>query len=166
MVGLQHGIHRARNAVLLHHFWQRWLAQGWKSHQVCGVLVELQLARRGQHLRSPAHRKLDNATGPGWACDAQHFRVRNKPFLKDRQKATSFSTYSSISPSSHHATYTARSRWKLFSVESTGDSLSKRSAGLESSRVVFPAAPGPGSTAGGHCQNPPGVGLQLYREIS
>lgn len=108
--------------------------------------------------------ELDRATGPEGTCDAQHLRVRNKPFLKD--KTDGHLLFQHIHPSlpAPSMPLTRLEAGGNYSRLPAGDSLGKCNAGLESSRVVFPGALGPGSTASRHCQNTPGVSLELLRE--
>lgn len=161
MVRLQHGIHRARDAFLFHHLWQRWQVQGWKSHQVCGELLELQLARSWWHLCSPAHLQAGQSH---WTCLdlwCPAFESQKQAFFKGQTECgLFFNTFIHLSllPSCHlHSSEQVEIRDWL---------LGKCKAGIESSRVVSPAAPGAGSTASKHCRNTPGVSLQLWRDTS
>lgn len=142
------------------HLWQWCLAQGWRTHQVCGELR-----------CSVAHHtsKLDKATGP---VDGQAGLTGPvMPSISESEtslfKGTGWRSplFQHIHPSLPVSIMplTQFGAGGNYSRLPAGDSLGKCNAGLESSRVVFP---GPGSTARGHCQNTAGVSLQLWRETS
>lgn len=98
--------------------------------------------------------KLDRATGLEWTCDTQHFRVRNKPFLRDRQKVASFFNifiHLSPFPSCH---FQSLKQVEIIhgcqlGIPAANVTLDQRAHGLSS---------------WDHCQNMPGVSSQVLRD--